>query len=278
MRPWRSLYATAISALIAGGFPVPALGSAPCPLGVLPAYAHNDYENPRPLEGALDSHFRGVEADLFLVDGILRLGHDLRSARRGKAFETVYLRPLSVLVARCGQLTADGQPFLLAVELKEPSQPAYANLVMLLRRYSHMLTPLRGPGTNPPVEVVLVGWHPPVASLRAAEDDLIRIQHRVTRPDSVPVPFSGEWVRLSSVDYGKTMRRSWTSISGRRRWLAALREVKRLAPTRLLRVHNLPAHGDVYDALLGAGVDLIGTRDLATTSRLLAKHATRVRR
>jgi hypothetical protein len=49
-----------------------------CPRGELPAYAHNDYRNARPLEDALSMGFRGVEVDLVLVDGVLRVGHDRR--------------------------------------------------------------------------------------------------------------------------------------------------------------------------------------------------------
>ena len=42
---------------------------------LLPAYAHNDYRNARPLLDALELGFRGVEVDYFLVDTELRVGH-----------------------------------------------------------------------------------------------------------------------------------------------------------------------------------------------------------
>lgn len=106
-----------------------------CPSGALPAYAHNDYANPRPLHEAVERGFRGVEADVFLVADAVRVGHDRRAARRGGTLQALYLEPLRALVARCGRLTADGQPFLLTIEIKERSRPTYDPLVGLLRRY-----------------------------------------------------------------------------------------------------------------------------------------------
>ena len=54
-----------------------------CPRADLPAYAHNDYRNEAPLSEALALGYSGVEADVYLVNGVLRLGHDRREAQRG---------------------------------------------------------------------------------------------------------------------------------------------------------------------------------------------------
>jgi len=261
--------AVAIALLFATA-PLFAQGAEPsCPRAVLPAYAHNDYENARPLADALRLGFRGIEADVFLVGDSLRVGHDRRRAQRAATLEALYLQPLHSLIARCGRLTADGQPFLLALELKERSHPTYASLLKLLSRYRTILTPQRGSsGQLPSVEVVLVGWHPPSSALRLDTDGLIRLQHHVTRPEDTILVAPG-WVRMLSLDYGKTMRRPWVTPARRRRWLAALREAKQAVPERLLRVHNLPADSALYAELLDAGVDLIGTKQLVATRRLL---------
>jgi hypothetical protein len=248
-----------LSALAAAAAPAAVSAQATCPRPQLPAYAHNDYANPRPLTDALALGYRGVEADLFLVDGVLRLGHDRRNARAGASFEASYLVPLHAVLARCGPLAADGTPFLLIVELKEASRAAYDSLVALLGRY---------PALTGTVEVVLVGWHPEPAVLDAASVPLSR-QHRLHRPGAVPETALDPRVRLLSLDYGKTVGRWWVRGAERRRWLAALRSVKAAHPTRRLRVHNVPVDAAVYRALLAAGVDLIGTKDLPATARLL---------
>jgi hypothetical protein len=71
--------------------PCPADGQArACTRGpVLPAYAHNDYANPHPLHDALQIGFRGVEADVLLRGGELRVAHDASSTRPGRNLEAL---------------------------------------------------------------------------------------------------------------------------------------------------------------------------------------------
>ncbi|VXC12011.1 exported hypothetical protein [Arthrobacter sp. 9AX] len=58
--------------------------------------AHNDYEHDRPLFDALEHGFTSVEADVWLVDGELRVAHDLADAKQGVTLESLYLDPLQV--------------------------------------------------------------------------------------------------------------------------------------------------------------------------------------
>jgi hypothetical protein len=248
------------AALVAEGAAQP-----PCPRSRLPAYAHNDYENPRPLLDAVRLGFSGVEADVFLVDGVLRVGHDRRRARKGKTLEALYLSPLREIISRCGRLTPDSRGFLLAVEIKESSQKTFDALETLLDRYRELFAPASS--SRGAIEVILVGWHPPLSRLRPPAPVPFRIQHRISgRSDVLAV---GDDVRLLSVDYGKTMGRRWSSAANRRGWIEILGSTKRANPNRLLRVHNVPADSTIYGALLDAGVDLIGTRTLARTWQLL---------
>lgn len=251
----------------------PASG-APCPRGWLPAYAHNDYANPRPLAGALALGYRGAEADVFLVGGALRVAHGRRQAMGAPTFEALYLAPLRALAARCGRLVADGSPFLLTVELKESSRPAYDSLAALLGRYATLLTPGDArDGTRAPlaVAVVLVGWHLGRAVVAAASPRLAGVQARLVAPDR-PVPADpAGLVRLVSLDYGKTMGRPWVTARGRRRWLAALRAARRADPGRLVRVYNLPPDARLYRELRAAGADLVGTKSLRPTAAALAR-------
>jgi hypothetical protein len=235
---------------------------AGCPRAALPAYAHNDYANARPLDDALALGFRGVEADLFLVLGELRLGHDRREAKRGATLEATYLAPLQALVARCGTLTEDGRPFLLAVELKERSRPAFDSLLAALARHPEMFSP----SDAPPVEIVLVGWTP--AALTGLPVPMGR-QVLLRAPDGRAPAATDPSVRLIGLDYHKTMGRWWTTSARRRRWLSSMRAVRAASPAQRLRAFHVPVNARVYRALQAAGVDLIGTRDLARTARLL---------
>ena len=190
---------------------------------------------------------------------MLRLGHDRRNARAGAAFEATYLAPLHEVLARCGPPRAGEPLFLLAVELKEASRAAFDSLAASLARY---------PALTGTVDVVLVGWHPESAVLDASSPRLGR-QHRLRSPRAVPATALDPNVRLLSLDYGKTAGRWWVRGARRRRWLAALRASKAAHPTRRLRVHNVPVDATVYRTLRAAGVDLLGTKDLSATARLL---------
>ena len=121
--------------------------------------------------------------------------------------------------------------------------------------------------------MVLVGWHPTTVPVASTIGALVGWQQRLTNRGENPPTQLQPRVRLLSLDYGKTMGRWWVTGDGRRRWLAYLRTVKDSAPERVLRVHNVPADGRIYTALLSAGVDLIGTKQLTETARLLAAPA-----
>jgi glycerophosphoryl diester phosphodiesterase len=98
-----TLAAVAVLATLAGTAAIPAHAEArrQAPVVGQPlagTHAHNDYEHDRPLFDALEHGFTSVEADVWLVDGELRVAHDLADARQGVTLESLYLDPLEDLV------------------------------------------------------------------------------------------------------------------------------------------------------------------------------------
>src|SRR5688572_24752148 len=57
-------------------------------------HSHNDYFRKRPLLDALDHGICSVEADIYLVDGALLLGHDLKDVKPERTLQALYLDPL----------------------------------------------------------------------------------------------------------------------------------------------------------------------------------------
>jgi hypothetical protein len=244
----------------------PLAAQSPCPdHPPLPAYAHNDYENPSPLHDALRLGYAGVEADVVLVRGTLVVAHERRSARAGRTLEALYLRPLREVMQRCGGVLSSNHRFLLNIELKERSRSAYDSLVALLGRYGDLVG---GAGFAGSLDVVLVGWHPPAKELDRAIFPVAGIQRKIARLDARAEEDAGGLVRLVSLDYGKTIGRD---LSRRDEWLAALRRAKGEGQGRIARVYDVPVRHEVYSLLLAAGVDLIGTEDLEGTRRELAQ-------
>jgi hypothetical protein len=250
----------------------PPAGTPSCPPAPdLPAYSHNDYANPRPLFNALELGYRGVEVDVVLMGDQLVAAHERRSAQRGRTLEALYLRPLSLLLNRCGPKFGRRQPFLLTLELKEPSRAAYNHLLGILKKYRTLFEAQDRPRAA--VEVVLVGWHPPIRELADELPSYIRLQQHVTgRRDEVQSDQDG-LVRLVSLNYGKTIR--WSGAgpppNSLGEWLGALQRARSSGPDRLIRVFNAPVDTAVYQRLLQGSVDLVGIKDLERGRQTLLK-------
>lgn len=236
---------------------------------LLAGYAHNDYANRHPLTDALALGYRGVEVDVFLVNGVLRVGHDVRAATRGATFDSLYLQPLRDIVARCRAQA--GRAILLNVELKEASPATVAAWRALMSRYADMLAPSDDANGAPSALNVVLAGATDSGVPRTPIDSLLGAQCRLGKITSFAECHSDSQVRMLSLDYGKTMGRWWLTHHKRQEWLTMLAQAKAQAPGLLLRAYNVPASRAVYRELLNAGVDLIGTKTPAGTKRLLSE-------
>ncbi|GAA2887392.1 hypothetical protein GCM10020220_092030 [Nonomuraea rubra] len=107
---------------------VPASATAVEPLPR--AHAHNDYEHERPLLDALDHGFTSVEADIYLVDGELRVGHDPEDLRPGRTLQSLYLDPLAQRVRHGSVYPRSRQQLQLLVDIKNKQpRPAPATIL-----------------------------------------------------------------------------------------------------------------------------------------------------
>ncbi|GAB5405962.1 MAG: phosphatidylinositol-specific phospholipase C/glycerophosphodiester phosphodiesterase family protein [Aureliella sp.] len=139
----------------------------PLPPPLQRAHAHNDYAHERPLMDALDQGFCSVEADIFLVDGELQVGHTRFELRRGRTLESLYLRPLLERVRKnkkthgVASVFKKHFPFTLLVDFKNEAEPTYRVLSKLLESYREMLTEFRdGEVIDRAVQIVLSGNRP----------------------------------------------------------------------------------------------------------------------
>jgi hypothetical protein len=123
------------------------------------AHAHNDYEHKRPLLDALAHGFCSVEADVFLVDGELLVGHERKDLRPGCTLEKLYLDPLRQRArANGGRVYRGGPTVFLLVDVKSEAKPTYAALDRVLARYDDLLSVTRdGRSREGAVTVVVSG-------------------------------------------------------------------------------------------------------------------------
>ncbi len=127
---------------------------------VLPrAHAHNDYHHRRPLLDALAHGFCSVEADIFLIDGKLLVGHGRAELKPDRTLQTLYLEPLRQRVkAGGGRVFRKGPTFTLLIDVKSDGATTYAALSKVLSQYSEILTSVHnGKLTTRAVTVVISG-------------------------------------------------------------------------------------------------------------------------
>lgn len=104
------------------------------------AHAHNDYEHERPLLDALSHGFRSVEADVWLVDGELCIGHDAPDCSR--TLRSLYLRPLAQIARdNGGSVHEDSRlPLRLYVDVKSGGAAVWDVLADQLSSHPRLVT------------------------------------------------------------------------------------------------------------------------------------------
>ena len=231
------------------------------PFTLLPAYAHNDYYNHRPLLDALALGYRGAEADVIRVGQELLVGHSRSETRTHSTLARLYLDPLLSRSHSCGFVLTDSTPFLLNIELKDRDPRAFELLVALLARYEVLFA---GPG--PAATATLVGWWPDTLVGTSTWPRFLQVHVALGSPGQKPQGRIG----LISIDYGKVLR--W---SGRGpippEAKEAIVSARRAADSCgvPIRVHHAPARREVYTWLLSEGVTLIGAGNLDRDRALL---------
>ncbi|MFJ9388385.1 hypothetical protein ACIRON_06185 [Nocardioides sp. NPDC101246] len=236
------------------------------------AHAHNDYEHERPLLEALGHRFTSVEADVWLADDELYLGHFEPDMSR--TLQDLYLDPLAALVtANDGSVhpSWDGT-FQLLVDVKSGGAEAWRVLERQLAAYESLFS-LSSDGAVEvgPVTVIVSGerdrMEMAAAPLRRTFYDATLDDLDVDLPAGLVGMVSANWIDHFT----------WRGIGpflARRR----LREMVRRAhaagwPVRLWGAPAAVRHNRrrIWQVQLDAGVDWINTDHLDELAHFLAR-------
>ena len=100
-------------------------------------HSHNDYAQRVPFYQAYAQQVSSIEADVFLHDGQLLVGHDVEDLRADMTFEALYVEPIVTLFARNGgrAFRDSDQTLQLMVELKSETDPTLRAVAALLGRW-----------------------------------------------------------------------------------------------------------------------------------------------
>ncbi|MEV4990879.1 MULTISPECIES: phosphatidylinositol-specific phospholipase C/glycerophosphodiester phosphodiesterase family protein [Micrococcaceae] len=278
-----TLAAVAVFASLAGTAVAPAQAGAeapnPAPVVVgqplAGTHAHNDYEHDRPLFDALEHGFTSVEADVWLVDGELRVAHDLADAKQGVTLESLYLDPLQDLVrSQPGHSVYPkwGGSLQLLIDIKSEGEATYAAIEQELAEHRDIMSRYtNGNVKTGPVTAVISG-NRPLATMLAQDKRFSFYDGRSTDlasglPAALMPLVSDNWTKLFT----------WQGVGPMpEAERAKLRAFVATAHANGYRVRfwatpDQPgtARDAVWTELADAGVDHINTDDLAGLQQFL---------
>ncbi len=248
----------------------PATGAERQPTPLPHAHAHNDYHHPRPLLDALDHGFCGVEADIFLVDGQLLVGHDRSELAPERTLESLYLAPLAARIqTHGGHVYVGGPAVTLLIDIKTDGPATWSVLHQKLAQYKEILTRVEeGRLIEGPVTAVISG-NCPVDQITRTLPRYAGIDGRMIDLDSAVPPdlmplISDHWFRHFKWNgKGSIPQQEREKLSG---------IVERVHESgRRLRFWATPDLEAVWRELRASGVDMINTDDLDGLQRFLLR-------
>ena len=224
------------------------------------AHSHNDYLRKKPLHDAIQNGFCSVEADIFLVDGKLLVGHNRWSLRKGVTLERLYMEPLKELVDASETEFNNGIPFQLLIDIKKNGKEVYPVLDSLLKKYETMLTRIvDGKLRKSAIQIVISG-DCPRQLIENDDNRLVAIDGRLTDLKST---HPSHLIPLISARWGSHFK--WRGKS-----ILSADELKKLnaivstahKANRKVRFWATPESPIVWKQLVESKVDFINTDDL----------------
>ena len=100
-------------------------------------HSHNDYTRTAPFWEAYSQHCRSIEADVFLHEGELLVGHEVEDLKPENSFLRMYVDPIvRTFRANGGKMwTGSDDRLMLLVELKSATEPTLSEVVKLLEQF-----------------------------------------------------------------------------------------------------------------------------------------------
>lgn len=221
-------------------------------------HSHNDYYRERPLLDALDHGLCSVEADIFLKDGALLVGHELHELKPELNLQAMYLDPLRERAqANGGRVFPGGPSILLLVDIKGNGEATYARLREVLQDYRDILTSFTNDSTTEGAVTVIISGSCPTDMILAESPRLAAVDGRIPDLDANPNPHTHPMV---STAWGSEF--TWKSVGPFPEDEAAKLKSyveKAEANGQRLRFWALPLRVAAWHVAYDAGVHLINT-------------------
>ena len=218
-------------------------------------HSHNDYARRVPFYQAYAQQVSSIEADVFLHDGQLLVGHDPEEPNPALTFEALYVEPIATLFARnSGRAFADSDRHLqLMIELKSETGPTLRAVADLLGRHPEVFDP----ATNPEAVRIVATGRIPAPEEFGEYPEYIRFDGAW---DADYTPAQAARVALVSADF-----RAFSQWNGKGSIIpeekARLQEAidRAHAMGKPVRFWNAPEGVTVYYTFYDMGIDYINT-------------------
>jgi len=242
------------------------------PAPLVRAHSHNDYQHERPCLDALDCGFCSIEADIYLVEGKLLVGHDPRDLKAERTLQKLYLEPLRERVAaNGGRVYRDGPGVTLLIDIKTEAEGAYGSLRGVLKEYAGMLTVFRADKTEAGAVTVIVSGNRPRKTMAA---EAVRYAGCDGRLEDLDTADSAHLIPLISSNWVLTFK--WRGVGEfPQEEKETLKELvaKAHKAGRRIRFWSAPDDAAGWSELLAAEVDLVNTDHLGELRDFLLKRA-----
>ena len=234
-------------------------------------HAHSDYNQDRPLFGAIELGFRSIEADVFPINGDLWVGHDRLDLEESRTLESMYLKPLAEnVMLNGGTVYGDGREVILLIDIKENPNSCYEIVKGLIGPYLPLLTSYEdGNVCERAIRLVLSGERP-IEVLRAEAERYAFIDGRME--NLFPSPSDPALISMVSANFNDFF--SWSGLdefSDKDRERLLRFSGRAHSAGQLARFWGTPDDPDLWELLKNSGIDLIGTDQYAKLADYLEK-------
>lgn len=224
-------------------------------------HAHNDYLHERPLLEALERGFASIEADIFLREGQLLIGHTQAELRPERTLEGMYLEPLAEWIKKHnGSVHTTEQPLILLIDIKTDAASTWESLHTLLLKYREILSETVDGKFQPRAVTVIISGKRAIQEILATRPQLAGVDGGLSDLES---SLRAEEMPLLSDAWSKHFQ--WRGSGP-----MPAEEAKKLrdivtrahATGRMVRFWATPETVPLWRELRSAKVDLIGTDQL----------------
>lgn len=233
------------------------------------AFSHNDYWQENPLHDALAFRFNNIEADLWLIDDEIYVGHEKPAPSPEITFEKIYLEPLKERIEQNkGKVYLNSlSPFLLMADFKADGERLYEVLKKKMQPYKKYFCRLENGFYKPGAILFFISGDRPLATLPLEDNRMAFLDGTFS---DINKNISTYLMPVISDNYQKYFTWNGRGVIPQEQYSKMKEMVERVhAEDKLFRWWGAPETKEAKQLFKKIKVDLIGTDDLNLLHNIL---------